>query len=271
VYGVQAAEALQPAADIAVRIASAWLASCLLLTACAGGTGANGTGHDARVPGERRHQDGRMDDDALTRARQAMVESQVRARGVTDVRVLDAMATVPRHEFVSAEVADEAYTDSPLPIGYGQTISQPYIVALMTQLARPEPDHVALEVGTGSGYQAAILSPLVRHVYTIELVPELADVAARRLARYANVTPRQGDGYQGWPEHGPFDIIVVTAAPEEVPPALREQLKVGGRLVIPVGPVGATQELRVIVRQADGTYTDRNVTAVRFVPLQRAR
>jgi protein-L-isoaspartate(D-aspartate) O-methyltransferase len=177
------------------------------------------------------------------------------------------MRDVPRHEFVPPDLWREAYADSPLPIGHGQTISQPYIVALMTALARPSPTDRALEVGTGSGYQAAVLSRLLDRVYTIELLEPLAREAATRLARYSNVTTRVGDGYAGWPEQAPFDIIVVTAAPDEVPPRLVEQLKPGGRLVIPVGRTADVQELRLIEKRADGTISNRSIAPVRFVPL----
>jgi protein-L-isoaspartate(D-aspartate) O-methyltransferase len=186
-------------------------------------------------------------------------------------RVLRAMRTVPRHEFVPAEQSHNAYANRPLPIGSGQTISQPYIVALMTELMQVKPGDRVLEIGTGSGYQAAVLSPLVREVYSIEIVPELGQRAAETLARlgYRNVVTRIGDGYQGWPEHAPFDAIIVTAAPDHVPPALIRQLTPGGRLVIPVGEV--IQNLMVVARAADGTTTSTRIIPVRFVPLTRDR
>lgn len=198
-----------------------------------------------------------------------MVERDIAARGISDPRVLEAMRSVPRHRFVDARQAHGAYGDHPLPIGSGQTISQPYIVAHMTELARPQPGDRALEVGTGSGYQAAVLSPLVEHVYTVEIVPELAGRAAQVLDElgYDNVTVRQGDGWAGWPEHAPFDVVVVTAAPDEVPPALIEQLAPGGRMVIPVGPVHAVQELRLIEKLESGELRDRRLAPVRFVPM----
>jgi len=203
------------------------------------------------------------------RQRHHMVERQLAGRGIDDARVLEAMRKVPRHRFVPDELAAQAYLDQPLPIGHGQTISQPYIVALMTQLARPKAGDRVLEVGTGSGYQAAVLAELAAEVYSIEIVTPLATRAALLLRRlgYANFAVRSGDGYAGWPEHAPFDAIVVTAAPERVPAPLLEQLRPGGRLVIPVGPVHAVQELRVIEKRADGSLDERVVTPVRFVPL----
>jgi protein-L-isoaspartate(D-aspartate) O-methyltransferase len=200
-------------------------------------------------------------------ARARMVVTQLRTRGITDERVLAAMGAVPREAFVPERLADRAYDDTPLPIGHGQTISQPYIVALMTELARPRPTDRALEVGTGSGYQAAVLARVVAHVWTIELVEPLAREAALRLASIPTITTRLGDGYAGWPEAAPFDVILVTAAPEVVPPALVEQLAVGGRLVVPVGPTSGVQELHVLEKREDGTIAQRAITPVRFVPL----
>ena len=211
--------------------------------------------------------------DSLTRARLAMVASQIAARGVQDPRVLDAMRAVPRHEFVPAALREDAYGDSPLPIGHGQTISQPYIVALMTELARPSPADRVLEVGTGSGYQAAVLSRLVAQVFSVELVDPLAQSAASTLRRlgYGNVTVRSGDGYLGWPDEAPFDIIIVTAAPEEVPAALLAQLKPGGRLIVPVGRVYDVQDLQLIEKDATGRVSTRSVIPVRFVPMVKKR
>lgn len=211
--------------------------------------------------------------DPLARARLAMVAGQIAARGVKDPRVLDAMRAVPRHEFLPATLREDAYGDSPLPIGHGQTISQPYIVALMTELARPSPSDRVLEVGTGSGYQAAVLSQLVARVFSIELVDPLAQSAASTLRRlgYANVTVRSGDGYLGWPDEAPFDIIVVTAAPEEVPAALLAQLKPGGRLIVPVGRVWDVQDLQLIEKDASGRVSTRSVIPVRFVPMVKKR
>jgi protein-L-isoaspartate(D-aspartate) O-methyltransferase len=205
--------------------------------------------------------------------RRLMVEEQLRGRDITDPVVLEAMAKVPRHLFVPAAARPLAYFDHPLPIGNGQTISQPYIVALMTQLAELEPDDVVLEVGTGSGYQAAVLSEIVREVYTIEIVPELADSARTRLADlgYRDVTVRTGDGYLGWKEEAPFAAILVTAAAPDVPPPLLEQLAAGGILVIPVGEPSSIQSLLRIEKRADGTSVTREVIPVRFVPLVRGR
>jgi protein-L-isoaspartate(D-aspartate) O-methyltransferase len=182
--------------------------------------------------------------------------------------VLAAMRAVPRHELVPADQRGRAYADRPLPIGHGQTISQPYIVALMTELARAGPDDVVLEVGTGSGYQAAVLAACGARVYSIEIVDPLAKRAARDLARlgYEGVTVKSGDGYAGWPEHAPFDAILVTAAAPRVPEALLAQLKVGGRLVIPVGETGALQRLEVHERTESG-WTVHDVAPVRFVPM----
>ncbi|MGQ9785589.1 MAG: protein-L-isoaspartate(D-aspartate) O-methyltransferase [Anaerolineae bacterium] len=199
-----------------------------------------------------------------------MVERQIRARGVTDPRVLAAMEKVPRHEFVPADVLDQAYNDYPLPIGYGQTISQPYIVAVMTELLRLKPGEKALEIGTGSGYQAAILAELTDKVYSIEIISQLAERARATLDRmgYRHVVTRHGDGYWGWPEHAPFDAIIVTAAPDHVPQPLLEQLADGGRMVIPVGPPGGYQSLWLITREGD-EYHNFNWGGVAFVPLTR--
>jgi protein-L-isoaspartate(D-aspartate) O-methyltransferase len=201
-------------------------------------------------------------------ARERMVKQQIEERGVKDRRVLEAMRRVPRHLFVPPPLVPHAYDDTPLPTASGQTISQPYIVAFMTEQLRPEKSHVALEVGTGSGYQAAVLSLLVSKVYTIELLPELARTAAERLQKlgYRNVEVKQGDGYAGWPDHAPYDLIIVTAAPLEVPPALVQQLKPGGRLIIPVGPAGF-QELQLATKDESGRLQVRSVLPVAFVPL----
>ena len=197
-----------------------------------------------------------------------MVEQQIAARGVKDLRVLAAMGKVPRHRFVPPTQAGNAYDDRPLPIGHGQTISQPYIVAYMTELLRLQPGARVLEVGTGCGYQAVILGEIAREVYTIEIVKALADSAQAVVAElgYRNIHVRHGDGYGGWPDQAPFDGIVVTAAPDHVPPALVAQLAVGARLVIPVGDMD--QEIRVITKTASGQREERLIP-VRFVPLTR--
>lgn len=186
-------------------------------------------------------------------------------------RVRDALLVVPRHLFVPERLRASAYDNRPLPIGEGQTISQPYIVAMMTQLAGVDEGARVLEIGTGSGYQAAVLAEIADHVYTIEIIDALAERAAATLGSlgYENVSVRAGDGYLGWPEHAPFDAIVVTAAPATVPQPLIEQLAVGGRLVIPVGPEGRTQSLRVLQKDGDGKIVTRDVLPVRFVPFTR--
>ena len=203
--------------------------------------------------------------------REAMVKQDLVSRGINDPKVLSAMETVERHRFVPAELQDQAYADRALPIGRGQTISQPYIVALMTELLELKPGARVLEVGTGSGYQAAVLSLLARHVYTVEIVEPLAREAEDRLRElgYTNVTVRAGDGYEGGAEHAPFDAIMVTAAPDHVPSPLVRQLAAGGRMVIPVGPVHAVQDLRLLVKRADGAVDSRSVLPVRFVPVTR--
>ena len=199
-------------------------------------------------------------------ARRRMLDEQIVARGVSDPRVLAALLAVPRHELVPPAERSYAYEDRPLPLGEGQTISRPYIVAVMTELLALDGSERVLEVGTGSGYQAAVLSGLVREVYTIEIVPELARRAAADLARlgYANVHVREGDGYRGWPEEAPFDAIVVTAAPDHVPEPLVAQLAVGGRMVVPVG--GLIQDLVLVRREADGVRLEHGL-GVRFVPM----
>ena len=204
--------------------------------------------------------------DPQARRRAEMVRSQIAERGVEDPAVLAAMRTVPRHELVPAAVREEAYADHPLPIGYDQTISQPYIVALMTDLADVGQGDKVLEVGTGSGYQAAVLAEMGAEVFTIEIVEPLAKRSAADLARlgYEKVHVRAGDGYRGWPSEAPFDAVIVTAAPPEVPQPLKDQLKVGGRLIIPVGE--GVQELRVITRTESG-FEDQASIGVRFVPM----
>ena len=228
-----------------------------LLVACAGdpagerlGPGTAAAAQDTARSAERRH----------------MVDRQIRGRGVRDPRVLEALAAVPRHRFVPPQLQEQAYADTPLPIGSSQTISQPYIVAYMTEALQLPPDATVLEIGTGSGYQAAVLAEVAREVYSIEIVPELAERSARLLGElgYDNVHLRLGDGYRGWPEAAPFDGIMVTAAPDHVPPALVEQLAVGARLVIPVGR--RAQEMRVVTMTEDGPVSETTLP-VRFVPM----
>jgi len=208
----------------------------------------------------------------LAERRRLMVDRQIAARDVTDRRVLDAMRKVERHRFVPAALVARAYDDSPLPIGYEQTISQPYVVAYMSEALGVARQHKVLEIGTGSGYQAAVLGELARTVYTIEIVKELAQQAGATLKAlgYANVHVRAGDGYAGWPEQAPFDRIMVTAAPEEIPRPLLDQLAPGGRLVIPVGAQGETQWLTIVDKTATGVV-QRRALPVRFVPFTRAR
>jgi protein-L-isoaspartate(D-aspartate) O-methyltransferase len=219
-----------------------------LLTGCGMGSRSNGS-------------------DSYEAARLRMVETQLRARGIADPKVLRAMETVPRHELVPESLRDAAYDDRPLPIGAGQTISQPYIVAAMSEALALSGDERVLEIGTGSGYQAAVLAEMGVRVYSIELVPELAERARRDLTRlgYEGVEVRQGDGYRGWPEHAPFDAIIVTAAPEEVPPALVEQLAMGGRMAIPVGTY--SQDLVLLRKRPEGIER-RLLMPVRFVPMR---
>lgn len=205
--------------------------------------------------------------DAYAAARHAMVDKTIAGRGITDARVVAAMRKVERHQLVPAELQPRAYEDNPLPIGYEQTISQPYVVAAMTEAAQLAPGEKVLEIGTGSGYQAAVLAELDVDVYSIEIVEPLAKRTHELLARmgYDKLKLRIGDGYRGWPDAAPFDAIIVTAAPEKIPQPLLDQLAVGGRLVIPVGKQG-DQDLRVITRGTDGT-TSETLFPVRFVPM----
>lgn len=206
------------------------------------------------------------DDDVFAAARRLMVRTQLAARDIADTSVLQTMAEIPRHEFVPPNLKDMAYQDRPLPIGEGQTISQPYIVAYMTQALDLQAGDKVLEIGTGSGYQAAVLARLVEHVYTIEIIPSLGDSARQLLQRqgHDNVTVRVGDGYVGWPSEAPFDAIMVTAAPDHVPPALVEQLAEGGRLVLPVGD--HYQELLRLTKREGEIHTE-SLLPVRFVPM----
>jgi protein-L-isoaspartate(D-aspartate) O-methyltransferase len=208
------------------------------------------------------------DTNKYARLRQQMVNHQIIGRGVKDRGVLKAMRKVPRHEFVPDVLRGSSYGDYPLPIGEGQTISQPYIVAFMTEALGLLPEHKVLEIGTGSGYQAAILAQLVKEVYTIEIIEVLGNRAKKTLDRlaYKNVFVKIGDGYKGWPEKAPFDAVIVTAAPEKIPPALVHQLKEGGRMIIPVGRVGSVQKL-VRGTKKHGTLVKDVLLAVRFVPM----
>ena len=217
--------------------------------------------------GSAQAQEGGRSDHVDERVR--MVREQIQDRGVSDQGVIGAMLAVPRHEFVPADLRDLAYADRPLPIGEGQTISQPYIVALMTELLELEPGDKVLEVGTGSGYQAAVASHLADSVFTIEILPGLAEQATGRLRDlgYSDVVVKEGDGYYGWPEHAPFDGIVVTAAAGHIPPPLVEQLDPGGRMVIPVGGQFQVQQLVLVEKRPDGSVTTRSLVPVRFVPL----
>jgi protein-L-isoaspartate(D-aspartate) O-methyltransferase len=206
--------------------------------------------------------------DSFAEARAQMVEQQLKERDITDPATLAAMGVVPRHRFVPERLAGEAYEDTPLPIGDGQTISQPYIVALMTQLLELKRGQKVLEIGTGSGYQAAVLLQLTSEVYTIEIVEPLHQ-RAKKVLTSLGMAPeriRLGDGYGGWKEAAPFDAIVVTAAPDHLPPALVEQLKPGGRMIIPVGPQGAVQQLQIVTKDSSGKVSIREAMPVRFVP-----
>ena len=199
-----------------------------------------------------------------------MIDEQLRARGINDARVLAAMGRVPRERFVPDHLVSRAYDDGPLPIGAGQTISQPYIVAYMAEALAIAPHQKVLEIGTGSGYHAAVLGQLARDVYTVEIVPVLASRATELLKElgYANIHVREGDGYAGWPEHAPFDRILVTAAPDQIPQPLIDQLADGGRMVIPVGQQGVTQWMTVLEKTSTGV-TQRQTIPVQFVPFTR--
>ncbi len=200
-----------------------------------------------------------------------MIRRDIAGRGICDPETLDAMRTVPREEFVPVNLRSSAYYDRPLPIGYGQTISQPYIVAFMTEILNLQPASRVLEVGTGSGYQAAVLAEIAGEVFTIEIVEPLGVSAQTRLGSlgYTNVQTRIGDGYYGWPDQSPFDTIIVTAAASHIPPPLIEQLKPGGRMIIPVGSVMQVQHLLLVQKDLQGKVTQRSIMPVRFVPLTR--
>ncbi|HYX08290.1 MAG TPA: protein-L-isoaspartate(D-aspartate) O-methyltransferase [Bacteroidales bacterium] len=207
----------------------------------------------------------------FTVQRQKMVKDQIEARGINNPDVLRAMLRVEREKFVPAKLKNDAYGDYPLPIGEGQTISQPYIVALMTQLLGPSKDKKILEIGTGSGYQAAVLSEIFGEVYTIEIIPSLAEKAKKRFKElgYLNIYTKTGDGYQGWAEHAPYDGIIVTCASSDIPQPLKDQLKVGGKMVIPVGS-GYAQQLEVVTKNK-GRYVKRNIVPVMFVPMKNEK
>ena len=208
-------------------------------------------------------------DNELYQLRMNMIETQIKKRGITDQTILDAMKKVNRHEYVQKNFERLAYSDRPVPIGFGQTISQPYIVAFMSHKLNVASHHKVLEIGTGSGYQAAVLAELSDHVYTIEIIPELAKRAEKVLKKndYDNITIRIGDGYKGWPEHAPFDRIMVTAAPKEIPEKLVEQLAPGGIMVLPVGETVMMQYLWLITKDNDGQIEKEKILPVRFVPM----
>lgn len=212
-----------------------------------------------------------LPEDPYEAQREVLVLTGVIGYGIEDTAVIEAMRSVPRHEFVPEAYLSQAYANHPLPIGHGQTISQPYIVALMSEAADVQPDDVVLEVGTGSGYQAAVLAELVDRVYTMEIIGALAERAGSDFERlgYDNITVDHADGYFGWQEQAPFDAIIVTAAPDHVPQPLVQQLKVGGNLIIPVGPVGGVQTLWRVNRESETEVRTENLGAVRFVPLTR--
>lgn len=210
--------------------------------------------------------------DDLERERNRMVRTQIQARGIRDAATLEAMRTVPRHLYVPMPQRRNAYDDRPLPIGYGQTISQPYIVAYMTEIVSPKEGDKMLEIGTGSGYQAAVLAEIIDQVYTIEIVRPLGEQAKRLLEnQYDNVHVKIANGYHGWPEHAPFDAIVVTAAAEYIPPPLVEQLKEGGKMIIPIGSPFQVQQLMLVEKREGGEISTRSLMPVRFVPFERER
>ena len=210
-------------------------------------------------------------DDTYKAEREKMVERQIESRGVTNEAVLKTMRTVKRHLFVPQNSVASAYEDRPLPIGYGQTISQPYIVAYMTEVIQPKPQFKTLEIGTGSGYQAAVLSGIVKEVYTIEIIRELGSAATDRLKKlgYTNVQVKVDDGYDGWMEHAPYDAIIVTAAAEYIPPPLIEQLKEGGKMIIPVGSPFLNQTLMLVEKKKGGKTVTKSLMPVVFVPFTR--
>ena len=201
--------------------------------------------------------------------RKTMIKDQIISRGIKNILVIEVMSEIPRHLFIDKSKWSLAYSDQPVPIGYGQTISQPYIVAYMTELLQAASHHKILEIGTGSGYQAGILSKIAQQVYTIEIIPELSEIAFNNFKKlgYNNISTKVGDGYKGWPENAPFDRIILTAAPEEIPIALIEQLKPGGKMVLPLGPRWMRQELLVLRKNSFGEITREKTIPVRFVPM----
>jgi len=213
-----------------------------------------------------------LQDDPYVRDREIMVRTQIEMRGIKDQATLSSMKKVQRHLFIPKDLRDNAYDDRPLPIGYGQTISQPFIVAYMTELVKPNKNSNMLEIGTGSGYQAAVLAEIISDVYTIEIITELSNSSEKKLKElgYKNVYVKNADGYYGWKEHAPFDAIIVTAASEYIPPPLIEQLKDGGRMVIPVGSPFQTQML-MLVEKKDGKVTTKSLMPVMFVPFKRGK
>ncbi len=241
-------------------VSGIWIILLTITTGC-------GRPSETTVPSDPTSTDREKQDDSFALLRRQMVARQLAGRGIKNERVLDAIRRVPRHQFVPKRLQDRAYHDSPLPIGNGQTISQPYIVGLMTELVDLQADDRVLDVGTGSGYQAAVLAELVQHVDSIEIVESLAKAAEARLKMlgYKNIRVRHGDGYAGLPNEAPFDAIVVAAAPDHVPPALIDQLAPGGKMVIPVGD--RVQSLILIEKQSDGEVVRRNVAPVMFVPM----
>ncbi len=251
------------------------LAVIFLLTALAGCTSQPAQGPSLEAPAGIATQTAAAAsqlEQAYEQQRLDLVEHGVKDWGVEDEAVLDVLRRVPRHEFVPENVLSMAYENHPLPIGYGQTISQPYIVGLMTESIQVGKGDTVLEIGSGSGYQAAVLAELVDQVYTMEIIPQLAERAEATLERlgYTNISVRNADGYNGWPEHAPYDAIMVTAAPDHVPQPLVQQLKVGGRMVIPVGPVAGAQTLWLIRRTSETEVSSRGLGAVAFVPLTRS-
>jgi len=251
-----------------LALAFCWL---LVVAACGANAGPTPTGEGNGTATPTAEEGEEPTADSFAEQRERMVESAIIGWGIEDEAVIEAMETVPRHEFVPEQYLAQAYENHPLPIGHGQTISQPYIVALMTEAAEIEADDKVLEIGTGSGYQAAVLAELADHVYTMEIIGPLTERAEAALERtgYANVSVRHGDGYYGWPEEAPFDAIVVTAAPDHIPQPLVEQLVAGGHMLIPVGPVGGYQTLWRVTKDSEGEVRTEDLGGVTFVPLTR--